>query len=233
MSFFNEKEKTLYRQMKPLRKIRFILGKLKRRLALYLTRTLPFLKPVHETRSHNKPITIEMWFAQKILGINRHVYWPVHFTSVVVYPQNVYAGIDTSPGYSHGCYIQAIGKVYIDDYTSIGPNVGIISSNHEILDFRKHKIGQIKIGKYCWIGMNSVILPDVTLGDFTTVMAGSVVNTSFPEGYCVIGGNPAKLLKQFPEESKHLFTRYSHDVSYNGYIRSDKFEAYRKKKLRI
>lgn len=43
--------------------------------------------------------------------------------------------------------------------------------------------------------MNSVILPGVELGDHTIVGAGAIVTKSFPGGYCVIVGNPAKIVK--------------------------------------
>ncbi|MBS7109518.1 MAG: hypothetical protein KH076_09760 [Streptococcus sp.] len=43
--------------------------------------------------------------------------------------------------------------------------------------------------------MNSVILPGVILGDHTIVGAGAVVTHSFPDGYCIIGGNPARIIK--------------------------------------
>jgi len=51
----------------------------------------------------------------------------------------------------------------------------------------------VRIGEKCWIGMNSVILPGVTIGDNTVVGAGSVVIKSFPDGNCVIAGNRLKL----------------------------------------
>jgi acetyltransferase-like isoleucine patch superfamily enzyme len=233
MAFFTPAERSLFSEMGFLRKIKFVLGTAKRKTAGFLIRSMPFLRPVYQTRDHQNPIRIRAWFIQKVLGFNRHAYWPCHISSEIIYPKNIYAGIDVSPGYASGCYIQAIGKVFIDDYSGIGPNVGIISSNHDLLDFRQHRKGEVRIGKYCWVGMNSVILPNVTLGDFTTVMAGSIVNQSFPQGYCVIGGNPAQIIKQFLPESHHLFTRYTHSTPYNGYIRSDKFEAFRKKHLHV
>ncbi len=81
------------------------------------------------------------------------------------------------------------------------------SDNFSLIRIPKN--GVTKIGSYSWIGMNSVILANVELGDFTIVQAGSMVKDSFPKGYCVIGGNPAKLIKQFPPESFHLFERYT------------------------
>ena len=159
----------------------------------YVIRTIPFTRCIYETRNTQTPITIRYWVLQKVLGFNRSAYWPVHFTSVVTGVENIYAGIDTSPGYSGNCYIQGGGKVYIGNYTQIGPGVGIISANHKISDSRQHNRSIVKIGEYCWLGMNCVVLPGVELGDFTIVAAGAVVTKSFKEGYCVIGGNPAKI----------------------------------------
>ena len=174
-----------------------------------------------------------MWFRQRVLGINRFVYWPLHPASTFRGDfRNVYCGVETSPGYSAGCYIQAIGKIYIGDYTQIGPNVGIISANHDPRDNRDaaHIPSVVRIGEYCWIGMNAVILPGVTLGDFTVVGAGAVVTRSFPDGYCVIGGNPARLIRKLdPVQCVRHRSRYE----YNGFFPSKKFETYRKRELNV
>lgn len=51
------------------------------------------------------------------------------------------------------------------------------------------------------MGMNAVILPGVTLGPHTSVGAGAVVTKSFPEGYCIVAGIPAKKIKEVPHEA--------------------------------
>lgn len=156
---------------------------------------LPIIKHIYRTKGTASPITVKTWFFQKILGFNRKAHWPVHFTSRVTCPENIKIGIRSSVGLSPGCYIQGIGGIEVGDYLLMGPNSGIISANHDIYDISKHIKGKVKIGRYCWIGMNAVILPGVELGDHTIVGAGAVVTKSFPEGYCVIAGNPAKIIK--------------------------------------
>jgi acetyltransferase-like isoleucine patch superfamily enzyme len=134
---------------------------------------------------------------RKIFRQNSKVGWAIHHTSTVIHPEKIVRGKNVFPGDSPGNYIQAKNGIEIGDYTNIGPNVGIISANHNLLNNSKHDSGlPVKIGKHCWIGMNAMILPEVILGDYTIVGANAVVTKSFPEGYCVIAGNPAKVVKQ-------------------------------------
>ena len=183
-----------------------------------------------ETRATQPPVKFKIWFFQKILGFNKDVYWPVHFTSIVTGYKNIYAGIDTCPGYMPGCYIQGIGKIHIGDYTQISANVGIITANHNLYDTRKHEVKSVTIGKYCWLGMNTMILPGVCLGNNTIVGAGSVVTKSFEEGNCVIAGNPAKLIKVL---DKSLIQEYKNEFEYNGYIKKEDFNGFKEKYLNI
>ncbi|WP_442204438.1 acyltransferase [Rhizobium sp. RAF56] len=50
------------------------------------------------------------------------------------------------------------------------------------------------IGKNCFIGARSIILPGVTIGDGSIVGAGSVVTKDVPAATAV-GGNPARIIK--------------------------------------
>jgi acetyltransferase-like isoleucine patch superfamily enzyme len=202
------------------------------RLPWRVTRKLllmhPFFRFDRETRGTQTPATVEAWLRQHVLGINRGPYWPMHSSSIINYWQNVHAGVETSPGLMPGCYISAIGKVYIGDYTQIAPNVGIISSNHSLEDNRRHEEQDVRIGAYCWIGMGAVILPGVTLGDFTVVGAGAIVSKSFPEGHCVLAGAPAKVIRKL-DPAKCV--RHTSAYEYHGYIPKADFEAFRKKHL--
>lgn len=183
-----------------------------------------------ETAQTQTPISFNVWYNQKVKGHSSDAYWPVHPTSTVGNPKNIYCGIETCPGYSPGNYIQAIGKIYIGDYTQIAPNVGIISANHDLYDNRKHVVSSVEIGKYSWIGMGAIILPGVILGDFTIVAAGAVVTKPFTEGYCVIGGNPAKIIKEL---DKSLCIRHRSEFEYNGYIPAPNFPSFRKNNLNV
>lgn len=195
----------------------------------FFIRIIPFTNCIYETKNTQTPISFRYWFWQKVLGINRNAYWQVHFTSIVTYPKNIIAGIETSPGMMPGCYIQGMGKIVVGDYTQIAANVGIISSNHDLYDTNYHIESSVKIGKYCWVGMNSVILPGVELGDFTVVGAGSVVTKSFKDGYCVIAGNPAKVIRLLEKEK---CIGYTSEYKYNGYIRNAEFNRYKDKFLK-
>jgi acetyltransferase-like isoleucine patch superfamily enzyme len=201
------------------------------RVFIWFIIKLPYFRFIYDLKDTEEPVNFAIWYKQKVKGFNKQAYWPMDFTSKVVGVRNIYIGIGTNPGINPGCYIQGSGKLYFGNYCIFGPNVGILSGNHDLYDNRKYSTNLVtKLGDYCWVGMNAVILPGVELGDFTIVAAGSVVTKSFPDGYCVIGGNPAKNIKSLEPEK---CIRYKNKHEYHGYIRKDKFEKYRKKKLMV
>jgi acetyltransferase-like isoleucine patch superfamily enzyme len=138
---------------------------------------------------------------QKLFGINRYVPWPVHHSSIVTSAHNIVFEKEINPiGYSPCSYIQASNKIIIGTNVIIGPGVSIISDNHNIYDFTKYSIDSpIIINDNSWIGARATILAGVELGEHTIVAAGAVVTKSFKEGNCIIGGVPARKIKEINE----------------------------------
>jgi acetyltransferase-like isoleucine patch superfamily enzyme len=58
----------------------------------------------------------------------------------------------------------------------------------------KIAVARVQIGERCWIGMQSLIMKGVTIGDEAIVAAGSVVATDIPP-HVLAGGNPARVIK--------------------------------------
>jgi acetyltransferase-like isoleucine patch superfamily enzyme len=210
-------------------KIKFLLKNPFKLFQILITK-LPYFSFIRDTTDYQCRISFSTWFLQKVLGMggNKKAYWPVHYTSTVYDPENIFAGVDTCPGLSKGCYIQGMGGIHIGDYTQIAPNVVIVSANHDLYDSRKHIAQKVTIGKYCWLGAGAKIMPGVELGDWTIVGAGAVVTKSFPQGHCVIGGIPASVIKNL-DETKCL--PFENNKRYYGYIKEEEFNSYRKKHL--
>ena len=55
--------------------------------------------------------------------------------------------------------------------------------------------GDTFVGNDVWIGYESVVMPGVKIGDGAIIAAKSVITTDVPP-YTIVGGNPAKIIKQ-------------------------------------
>ncbi len=101
-----------------------------------------------------------------------------------------------------GCHFQDQGGIEIGDGTLIGHNVVLATINHDLNPEknRKNHYAPIKIGAHVWIGSNAVILPGVTIGDHAVVAAGAVVTRDVP-AMTVVGGVPAKVMKEVKESA--------------------------------
>lgn len=91
-------------------------------------------------------------------------------------------------------------KVKVGNNVSIAQNVNIMADSGpnaslEMQNFYPLEFGDVSVGEHSWIGANVVIMPNVQLGKFCVVAANSLVTSTFPD-YCVVGGNPARLIKK-------------------------------------
>jgi len=53
---------------------------------------------------------------------------------------------------------------------------------------------ETRVGKNCFVGVNAIILPGVTVSDNVVIGAGAVVSKDIPSN-TVVAGNPARVIK--------------------------------------
>ena len=102
-------------------------------------------------------------------------------------------------------------RIEIGDNTAIGPNVIIIDSDCHIpvpygkwLEYPGYEHdADVIIGKDCFIGLNSVILKGVHIGDHCVIAAGSVVVKDIPP-HSIAAGVPAKVVKTFDASDRKI-----------------------------
>jgi acetyltransferase-like isoleucine patch superfamily enzyme len=104
-------------------------------------------------------------------------------------------------------------SINIGKHVLIGQLVSIISDSHRYediaLDIQEQGTygADINIEDNVWIGCNSVILHGVRIATGSVVAAGSVVTRSVP-AHCVVGGNPARIIKRYSAR-RAAWVRYS------------------------
>lgn len=109
-----------------------------------------------------------------------------------------------------GTTIYARKKITIGDNTCIGGNCKILDNDFHPIDWEERNklmsdvhggdsplipAKEIKIGKNCFIGCNSIILKGTVLGEGCVVGAGAVVTGKF-EANSIIVGNPARVIRK-------------------------------------
>lgn len=101
--------------------------------------------------------------------------------------------------------------VSLGDRVTITVGVRFVTHDGGVWLFRKDDedidvFGAIAVGSNVFIGFNSIILPNVTIGDDCVIGAGSVVTKSLESGY-VYAGVPAKAVRSVSEYKARCLAR--------------------------
>lgn len=95
---------------------------------------------------------------------------------------------------NHGLTVMSLGSITIDDGVMMGPEVALLTVNHEPKNIRVVKAAEIHIKKNAWLGARAIILPGVTIGENAIVGSGAVVTKDVPDNAVVVG-SPARVIK--------------------------------------
>lgn len=93
-------------------------------------------------------------------------------------------------------YLDGRGGLFIGNNVNIGRSVSVFTGTHEYnkpgFDYVTHKV---HIHDNVWIASNALLLPGVQLNEGCVIAAGAVVTKNI-DAYTVVGGNPAKKIKE-------------------------------------
>lgn len=98
-----------------------------------------------------------------------------------------------------GCVMLDVVPITIGDEVLFAPNVQLLAASHP-LDPAERASGQefgapITIGSRVWLGGGVIVCPGVTIGNNTTIGAGSVVVRDIPDNVVAVG-NPCRVLRK-------------------------------------
>ena len=101
-----------------------------------------------------------------------------------------------------GCVFDLSDRIVIEDDVSIGHQVLILTSSHEVGQGGQRAAevfrSPVTIGAGAWIGSRTVILPGVTIGSGAVVAAGAVLTADVPPN-AISGGVPARVRVELDE----------------------------------
>lgn len=104
--------------------------------------------------------------------------------------------------------LDARAGLEIGNNVVLASNVSIWTLQHDYRDpeFRctPEHYGPVKIEDRAWIGPNTIILHDVTIGEGAVIAAGAVVTKNVPP-YTLAGGVPAKIIGERPHNLTYEF----------------------------
>lgn len=155
---------------------------------------LPYIRNLGGSIIIKSHINLTNTFNESTLGVNRRCKFLVYRNAELIFEGKV--------SMSNTCIV-ATKKVSIGDNVMIGGGVTIVDSDFHSMDYRlwgmpddekNMKSAPVIIGNNVFIGMHSIILKGVTIGENAIIAAGSVVNKSIPDNE-IWGGNPAKYIK--------------------------------------
>lgn len=122
----------------------------------------------------------------------------IDYKTYLRYPSKISIGDNVS--INRGCELYAsflvpTGRITLGNNVILSPNVRLFTIGHDPSHFDFPDLaGPIVIGDHAWIGGNSIVLPNISIGEGAVIGAGSVVTRDIP-AYAIAVGSPARVIK--------------------------------------
>ncbi len=146
--------------------------------------------------------TFEAWCRVQLQGGSIRLENDVHVRDLVLLKTKSTLEVGEWTVLSRGVHVHATGGVTIGAHGAIGERTSFIDSDHTVADTdapvlqRPLKVAPIVLGRNVAVSANCVLLRGTRIGDNAVVAAGAVVNGGeFPGGW-IIGGLPARALRE-------------------------------------
>lgn len=102
-----------------------------------------------------------------------------------------------------------VERIFLEDDVSITNGCTLLCHRRDLSNYRKgdsilaqpYVYGDIRLKKGCFIGMNTMVLPGVTVGEGAFVCACSVVSKDVP-AWTVAAGSPARVVSRIPARER-------------------------------
>jgi len=117
----------------------------------------------------------------------------------IIFRKIYHMNISPTARISFGAYLDKTNPkgIFIDDESFVAYGAMILTH-----DYCRSLYKKTYVGKNCFIGANSIILPGIKIGDHVIVGAGSVI-TKDVKSNCIVAGNPAKIIKENINTAKY------------------------------
>lgn len=135
-------------------------------------------------------------FVLRVFGaqIGREV--QVYPSAKITIPWNLSIGDQSAVG--DGAILYALGPIRVGERVTISQRAHLCAGSHDYTDAAMRLTKPpISVGNDAWICADAFVGPGVAVGDRVIVAARGVVVKDVPEG-TIVGGNPARLIKQRP-----------------------------------
>lgn len=121
-----------------------------------------------------------------------------------------HVGNNVSIGHSVGCDVGNTNLIFVEDDVIITNHCIILCHRRDMKGYRKGDNGTqlpyiyapVTLKKGCQLGMGSIVMPGVTVGEGAIVGARSVVTKDIP-AWTIAAGSPAKVIKQILERDEN------------------------------